>query len=302
VKAAFYLGCTIPVRAQNFELSTRRVAEALGIELIDLPAAGCCGYPVRSVNMREARVTAAAVLADAQEASVELITICTACTGVLTETAKELNHHPELRDEVNRDLARVGKRYDGNVRVRHFARVLLEEIGVETLRAKIQVPLAGFKFAPHYGCHYLKPGEAYGEFDSIENPATLDRLIEVAGARSVQYRGKKECCGGACLAVDEGLALSISKLKLDAIKQQGADGIVLVCPFCSIMYDSSQKKIETENQVEYSLPVLYYPQLLGLAFGMDPKKDLGFQMNRVKAGELLDRILAGSPTGSQEPR
>jgi heterodisulfide reductase subunit B2 len=298
MNAAFYLGCTIPIRAQNFELSTRRIAEELGIKLTDLPTAGCCGYPMRSIDMREARVTAAAVLADAQAVSADLVTICTACTGVLTETARELEHHPELRDEVNRELAKVGKKYDGNVRVRHFARVLLEEVGGETLRQKVKVDLSGFRFAPHYGCHYLKPSEAYEGFDSVENPESLDELIEFTGAKSVNYRGKKDCCGGACLAVDEGLALSISKQKLDAIKQQKADGIVLVCPFCSIMYDSSQKKIETENQVEYSLPVLFYPQLLGLAFGMDPKKDLGFQMNRVKANDLVDRMLAGSASGS----
>jgi len=97
------------------------------------------------------------------------------------------------------------------------------------------------------------------------------------------------CCGGACLAVDEGLALSITKEKLDAIKAQNADGIVLICPFCSIMYDSSQKKIEKDFEVIYTLPVLFYPQILGLAFGIDPK-NLGFQMNRVKTKELLGRV------------
>lgn len=294
MRAAFYLGCTIPVRAQNFELSTRKVAEAFGIELVDLPAAGCCGYPARSVNMSEARAAAAAVLADAAKVAGELITICTACTGVLAETAIELEHDDALRDTVNQYLAKAGKRYEGNVRVRHFARVLLEEAGEAAIRAKVAMRLDGFRFAPHYGCHYLKPHEAHGDFDSVENPTTLDTLISLTGATSVAYRGKKDCCGGACLAVDEGLALSISKHKLDSIKEQKADGIILVCPFCSIMYDSSQKKIEAENQVEYGLPVLYYPQLLGLAMGMDPKKDLGFQMNRVKANDLVDRMLSGT--------
>lgn len=293
MRAAFYLGCTIPVRAQNFELSTRKVAEAFGIELVDLPGAGCCGYPVRSLDIHQARVTAAAVLADAAATADELVTICTACTGVLTETAHELEHDDALRAKVNHELAKVGKTYGKNVRVRHFARVLVEDIGEEQIRGKVTVDLAGFRFAPHYGCHYLKPSGAYEGFDSVEQPSSLDRLIRFTGAESVSYRHKKDCCGGACLAVDEGLALSISKEKLDAIKSQAADGIVLVCPFCSIMYDSSQKKIETEHHVEYGLPVLFYPQLLGLAMGMDPKKDLGFQMNRVKANDLVDRMTAG---------
>lgn len=290
MKAGFFLGCTIPVRAQNFEASTRRVAEAFGIELIDLPNAGCCGYPMKSINQHDARVAAAAALAEAEAVSTELITICTACTGVLTETAHELNHNEALRAEVNAELSKTGKQYSGTVRVRHFARVLIEDVGEDAIRAKVKTQLSGFRFAPHYGCHYLKPSEAYEEFDSAENPQSLDRLIALTGAEPVEYRGKRDCCGGACLAVDEGLALSITKDKLDSVKSQGADAIVLICPFCSIMYDSSQKKIETEHEVSYELPVLYYPQLLGLAMGMDPKRDLGFQMNRVKAKELLSRI------------
>jgi len=290
LKAAFFLGCTIPVRAQNFEASTRRVAEAFGIDLVDLPNSGCCGYPVRSIGKRAARLAAAAALSEAEAVGPDLVTICTACTGVLTEVAHELNRDRALRSEVNSELKKSGKEYSGTVRVRHFARLLIEEIGEDTLRERIRVDLSHLRFAAHYGCHYLKPGEVYEEFDSVENPQSLDRLIALTGAESVPYRGKKDCCGGACLAVDEGLALSITKDKLDSVKAQGVDGIVLVCPFCSIMYDSSQKKIETEHGVSYGLPVLYYPQLLGLAMGMDPKKELGFQMNRVKAQELLSRI------------
>ena len=290
MKAAFFLGCTIPVRAQNFEASTRRIAEAFGIDLLDLPSAGCCGYPVRSVSQSEARVAAAAALAEAEAMAPELVTICTACTGVLTETAHELNADESLRNEVNAELRKTGKQYSGTLRVRHFARFLIEEIGEEAIRQRISVDLSHLRFAPHYGCHYLKPSEAYEEFDSVENPQSLDRLIALTGAESVPYRGKKDCCGGACLAVDESLALSITKDKLDSVKAQEADGIVLICPFCSIMYDSSQKKIESEHEVSYDLPVLYYPQLLGLAMGMDPKKELGFQINRVKANELLSRI------------
>lgn len=289
MKAAFFLGCTIPVRAQNYEMATREVAKALDIELVDLPGAGCCGYPVKSIDARESMLVSAAVLANAEEVSRNLITICTACTGVLTETAHELNHDENLRKEINEQLAKIGKSYNGTVKVTHFARYLYESVDPEVIKSKRTVDLSEFKFAPHYGCHYLKPREAYDEFDSIENPKSLDELIELAGAHSVEYRGKKRCCGGACLAVDENLALSITKEKLDQIKAQNADGIVLICPFCSIMYDSSQKKIEKENEVEYSLPVLFYPQLLGMAFGIDPKA-LGMKMNRVKTKDFLSRI------------
>ncbi|MBN1475289.1 CoB--CoM heterodisulfide reductase subunit B, partial [Candidatus Sumerlaeota bacterium] len=261
MRAAFFLGCTIPVRAQNFELSTRSVCSALGIELVDLPATGCCGYPVRSIDLRQARLAAATALAEAEAIGEELITICTACTGVLTETAHELAEDADLLAEVNEGLRAIGKECRGTVRVRHLARVLLEEIGEDAIRERVKVDLSGLRFASHCGCHYLKPSEAYEGFDSVENPKSLDRLIELTGAESIAYRGKRDCCGGACLAVDEDLALSITKDKLDSVKARGADGMILICPFCSIMYDSSQRRIETEHEVDYSLPVLYYPQL-----------------------------------------
>jgi heterodisulfide reductase subunit B len=63
----------------------------------------------------------------------------------------------------------------------------------------------------------------------------------------------------------------------------------LICPFCSIMYDTNQKQIEKEFEVEYGIPVLFYSQILGLALGFDPKA-LGFQMNRVRTKELLARL------------
>lgn len=289
MRAGFFLGCTIPVRAQNFEMSTRRVAEALDLELVDLPSTGCCGYPTRSLDQRQALTVAAAALADAEAVSPELVTICTACTGVLTEAAHVLNRDESLREEVNAELGAIGKRYEGTVRVRHFARLLTEVVGEEAIRAKVSVDLGGLRFAPHYGCHYLRPSAVYEEFDSVENPRSLDRLIELTGAKSVRHRGFRDCCGGACLAVDEGLALSIAKTKLDALRARGVDAMVLVCPFCSVMYDSSQKKIEAEHKISYGLPVLYLPQVLGLAFGLDPKA-MGFQMNRVKAKDLLARI------------
>ncbi len=289
MKAAFFLGCTIPVRAQNYEMATRRVAEALGVELVDLPGAGCCGYPLQSVNPLEAQTLAGAVLADAEAAGAELLTICTACTGVLTEAAHEFAHNPDLLGQVNEGLKKIGKRYNGGVRVRHFARALHEDFGEAEIRKHVKVDLSALRIAAHYGCHYLKPTATYQGFDPSEAPHTLDDLIAWTGAQAVAYMGKKECCGGACLAVDENLALAISKSKLDELKRRQADAMALICPFCSIMYDSSQKKIETEYQETYNLPILYYPQLLGLAFGMDPK-DLGFQVNRVKAKALLDRV------------
>jgi heterodisulfide reductase subunit B len=81
----------------------------------------------------------------------------------------------------------------------------------------------------------------------------------------------------------------MSQRKLEHIRAQEADAMVLVCPFCNVMYEGNQRKIEKVFQKEYKLPILYYPQLLGLALGIEPD-ELGMKMNRVKATEMLKKV------------
>jgi heterodisulfide reductase subunit B len=286
---ALFLGCTIPVRAQNYELATRKVAAALDIPLLDIDNFTCCGFPIDSVCHETSFLMAARNLALAERHQANLCTICTACTGVLTEASRVLRDSETKRDEINRYLRKMDLEYHGTVDVKHFVRLLIEAIGLNVLQEKITRPLTGLRFAPHYGCHYLKPTAVYDGFDSDENPQTLDRLISLTGAESIRYEEKLACCGGALLAVDEGLALKISKKKLDNLKANQVDAIVLICPFCSIMYESNQRKIETTFQTEYHLPVLYYPQILGLALGMAPN-ELGFNQNRVRPTAVLEKL------------
>jgi heterodisulfide reductase subunit B len=65
--------------------------------------------------------------------------------------------------------------------------------------------------------------------------------------------------------------------------------MILLCPFCDVMYESNQRKIEKVFQTEYKLPILFYPQLLGLALGIDPD-ELGMKMNRVRPTELIKKL------------
>ena len=284
-----YLGCTIPARAQNFEISARAVAATLGIEFGDVPEFGCCGYPLTSVDEETPLLMAARNLALAEKAGADICTLCTACTGSLTEAAHRLDHDADLLEQVNAKLAEIDLKYSGGARIRHFSRLMIEEIGLDAIREKVTNPLKGFRVAPHYGCHYLKPSEVYDDFDDAENPQTVDRIIEALGATSVDYPGKLRCCGGGVLAIDETVALNVTKSKLDAVRDAGADAIALICPFCSIMYDTNQKKIESMTETKYQIPVLFLTQVMGLAFGIHPK-ELGLQMNRVKVAPLLKRI------------
>jgi len=288
MKYALFLGCTIPARSRNYELSARKIADKLGIELVDLDDFMCCGFPVKSGDQRSSLILGAYNLALAQERGLNVCTLCSSCTSMLAETVHHLSLDSEDREEVNKRLALAGLHYDGGVKVRHFARVLYEEVGSEEIQRHFQRPLDDLSIAIHYGCHYLKPSEVYEGFDEPEDPKTLDALVALTGAEVTQYRDRKSCCGGPVLPVDEKTALSVAKQKLDHLVDAGADALCLVCPFCSVMYDSNQKSIEAEFETTYQLPVLYLPQILGLAMGFD-RKELGLNMNVVKTKELLSR-------------
>ena len=298
MRLALYLGCTVPVRAMNYEMSARQTAERLGIEFVDIDGFSCCGYPTKALSWEAALLMTANNLALAEEAGLDICTLCSACTSTLVEANKHLQQDDALRDRINAQLVEAtGRRYEGRVEVRHYARILYEDIGQGRLRELANqyrredegANLASYGFAAHYGCHYLKPAYIYDGFDDPENPHTLGDLIEATGARLVPYEEEDGCCGGGILAVDQETALAIAKAKLDHIQVSDADGMVVICPFCDIMYEINQRSIERQSGQTYRLPVLYYPQLLGLALGFTPE-ELGFRLNRVKSRKLIQQF------------
>ena len=294
MKYALFLGCTIPVRGQNYEMSARKVAEALGIELVDIDEFGCCGFPVKSTDTKAATLLAARNLAFAYREGLEICTLCNACTGVLTNAAKELDNDEKLRSEINKELKQIGLEYKPGIKVRHFSRILFEEFGPEKISKMVTADMSSFSFSIHYGCHYLRPQEIYDGFEDPENPVTVEKLTEATGAQVKDYQEKLACCGGAILGVEQDIALKMAGKKLGNVTMNGVDALITICPFCTIMYDDNQKKIEEVLEKEFNLPVLYYPQVLGLAMGLNPK-ELGFRLNKVKTKELLQKYEDANP-------
>ena len=291
-KYALFLGCTVPIKGLHYELSARKVAEKLGLELVDVPDFACCGFPLASIHHATAITLAARNLALAEAEGLNILTLCSACTGELTKVQKLLasEEGAEELKQVNAEFKDLGYEYHGNVVVKHFARVLLEEVGLDTIKEAVTHPLKGINIAPHYGCHCLRPSDIFDEFDDPIRPEHLDKLIEVTGATSVQYKEKMQCCGGGILAFEEETPIKMVNQKLNHIKEAHADAMTLICPSCDVMYDEYQPTIETKFDVEYKIPVLFYSQLLGLAMGLDPKKDLAVKKNVVSLKSLLQRI------------
>ena len=290
MKYALFLGCTIPVRSQNYEISARNVAKKLGMELIDIDDFSCCGFPVKSTSTETALAIAARNLAIAQEKKLEVCTLCNACTGVLTEANRHLSDNKELKDKINEELKKYDLEFKKGVKIRHYDRILYEDIGLEKIKQSMSRDLKDLRVSVHYGCHYLRPKDIYDGFDDPENPKTLDELITATGANLIDYKDKLDCCGGAILAVQEETALKMAKIKLDNVTSNKVDALVTQCPFCSIMYEDNRNKIEAAFNADYGgMPVLYYTQLLGLGLGLD-KKELGFRLNKIKPKDLLEKM------------
>ena len=269
-KYAFFLGCIAPLRYPGIEKSTRVVAEALGVELVDLTDASCCPAPgvIRAFDKKTWIAAAARNLALAEKEGLDILTICNGCYGSLFDAAHELAEDKDLLAEVNQILAKIGLEYKGTTKVRHFAEVLYNDVGVEAIKAKITKPLE-YEVAAFYGCHFLKPSKIK-QLDDPENPHILDDLIEATGAKSMPRKQKVLCCGagGGLRAGFPANAMKLTEANLENIKESGAKYIIDVCPFCHLQFDIGQKDLG------YTFPVLHLSQLYGIAMGMDAK-DLG---------------------------
>ena len=266
-KYAFFLGCIAPLRYPGIEKSTRVVAEALGVELVDLTDASCCPAPgvIRAFDKKTWIAAAARNLALAEKEGLDILTICNGCYGSLFDAAHELAEDKDLLAEVNEILGKIGLEYKGTTKVRHFAEVLYNDVGVEAIKAKITKPLE-YEVAAFYGCHFLKPSEIK-QVDNPENPHLLDDLIEATGAKSMPRKQKTLCCGagGGLKAAFGDVAKKFTETNLENMKASGAQFIIDVCPFCHLQFDGVQKDLG------YAIPVLHLSQLLGLAMGMDAK-------------------------------
>ena len=284
-----FIGCVTPVMARQNEISTRRVAQELGVELTDVFEFACCGFPIKSVSVETSLLLAARNLSIAEELGLNICTICTGCTSSLKEANKELKENDRLRAVVNEKLRSIGREYTGGITVKHFAKILYEDIGLEKIKSEVKKSLEALTIASHYGCHYLKPSRVFGRDEDPEFPSSLDELIALTGAKNIDYEDKMQCCGGNILGVDENAALNIASKKLDHIQTAAADALNLVCPLCNIVYDRNQRVIGRRLKKEYGLPVLFYPQILGIALGINPE-ELGFNMNRTQVSKILSQV------------
>ena len=290
MKVAVFWGCCIQSNQYAYEMSLRETLPHLGVELIDLNEAICCGDPVKSVNDFAADFLAIRVLALADQTGLEnLLVPCNRCHFTISE-AQETMRNPRIAEKIKELLKEEGLDYNPSIRVWHTIDMLHDLIGLEKLKKALKRPLKDLKVATHVGCQIIRYSDL-GRVDDAEDPQKLDDLIRTLGAETVDYAEKLDCCGAALTRSHPDSALSLAGSKLKAVQALKVGAMVVSCPDCQLMFDAKQKNAGTTVGAKLSVPVVYYSQLLGLALGIDHDK-LGLNLNQSPVDQLLSKISA----------
>jgi heterodisulfide reductase subunit B len=213
----------------------------------------------------------------------QVATPCAGCFSRLKTASNELKIDSMVFDiEKLTGVPLAGAR---EIEVAHILQVMIEDIGLGTIKAQVIKPLKGMKVACYSGCLLTRP-RSITQFDDSEQPMALDNVLEALGAEPVKWSHKAECCGGGFAASETNIVVDLGGQVLEAARQAGADALVVACPMCQANLDTRQKAIEEERGVKYNLPIVYYTQLMGLAFGY-PVNKLGFKRLLTSPSGLL---------------
>ena len=286
LKFALYPGCAAQGATPELYQSTMAIIGRLGIEVVELKAAACCGAGVVSEAEPDVALAInARTFAQAEQLGLDVMTICGTCQGVMGSANKRLRENAALLARINGMISREGLRYEGRVQVKHLLWIVVRELGLSRLREQVKVPLTELRIAPFYGCYILRPSWDVG-FDDPENPTSLEKVIEALGGEPVAYAGRTKCCGFPIILEKESIAMAMNGNNLKEAKDRGAQAMVTPCPLCHMSMDIYQERAAKAVKAKLDLPVLHLPQLIGLAMGI-PGKQLGFGRHIVSVDEIV---------------
>ncbi|MBI3812075.1 MAG: CoB--CoM heterodisulfide reductase iron-sulfur subunit B family protein [Nitrospirae bacterium] len=289
MKYALYTGCAAKGACPELYQSTMHVTKRLGIEVVEMLNASCCGAGViTEADPDLALAINARTFAQAEALGLNIMTICGTCQGVMGMANHRLKTEEGLLDRINLMLAPEGVKYNGRVEVKHLLWIIVGEIGVEALQRHVTRPLENLRIAPFYGCYILRPSKYLG-FDDPENPVSLEKVISALSAHPVDYEGKTKCCGFPLVLEKELIAIGMVGANLKEAKDEGADALVTPCPLCHMNLDIYQERAGKKIGEKLALPIFHLPQLIGLAMGFTPK-ELGLPHHLVSTENVVEKI------------
>ena len=287
---AFYPGCSSQKKASadNFLRSIDKVCEKLDVQLNEIPDWNCCGASIGYGEGGELpRLVLSArnlALAEQNLPGQDMVSVCPACWLASRETAERMHESQSLLAEANEALKEAGLNLKGEVKARHFVEVLIEDLGWDAMKAPVVKPLEGLKVAGYVGCQTNRPFGIAGE--SFENPKYLDKMVETMGAEPLtKYEQKVTCCGGALAFSEPDKAQNQIRDIVESAYDHGADMIVTPCQLCQANVEIYQSEINKKQGTKLNLPVVYYSQLMTVAYG-GSAKEAGLDGQLIKAAKL----------------
>ncbi len=282
MKYAYYPGCSLHATGIDYDESTKAVAAALGVELVEVPDWSCCGStPAHCTDELLAAALPAKNLLAAKEIAEEMVVCCSACFSRFKFAQKHIEEKEELRARVN-EIVPVEE--IENMKVRHFLDILVQDVGLEKIAAAKQKDV-DFKVVCYYGCLLTRPPKIT-ELDDAEDPHFMDDLLGAAGIETIPWSHKTECCGATFSLTKTEVVLRLTEEILQIAGEVGADCISVACPLCQANLDMRQSDIKGKSGIDYAIPIFYFTQLLGMAFGLEREK-LGIGRAMVSCDELL---------------
>jgi heterodisulfide reductase subunit B len=274
MRYAYFPGCSLGASASEYDLSLRAACRALDIELVEVRDWVCCGASSAHATSHLLSIAMPVLSLSHAEADgfERLIAPCLACLSRFKAANKEMQEDPEVREKIHRAF---DYQYRATVKVYHPLEVMTEGGMMEAIRSRVRKKLSGLKVACYYGCVLTRPPKV-AQFDICENPQSMDSIIRALGGEPLDWSYKTECCGVSMTLTRSDIVLKLSSDILRAAKEVGAHAIAVCCPLCQANLDSRQIQIEEKYGVHYGIPIIYFTQLMGLAFGAFPR-ELGLQ-------------------------
>jgi heterodisulfide reductase subunit B len=291
MKYHYYPGCSLEGTAREYDQSTRALLTALDVQLADIENWTCCGASAAEATSGLLALALPArnlALAERQADSMEVLVPCSACYLNLKTAAEQMRSDVQVASQINTVLGAEQLHLKGRLRVRHLLDVLATDVGPASIRAKVVRPLSGLRIAPYYGCQCLRP---YADFDDPEMPASMEPLIRAAGAEVFPWKMGGRCCGASHMSTQREVGTALVAGILDAAR--GADAVVTVCPMCQMNLEAFQGAVSRSVKKDLRISILYLPQLLGLAMGLDAD-GLGLQMNLAFDAALKTKVSAAA--------
>jgi len=276
MKYLYYPGCSLKGSGRPYEESFLQLLNHLQVPYEELTDWNCCGATAyMAIDETNAHALAARNLAMASQffgdgtEEVHLLAPCNACFLVLLKAKKAMTARRPVGRIVANELVNVGLRYCDRVKIRHPLDLLVNDVGLERLKASVRKPLRNVKVACYYGCQVVRP---YSPFDDQRNPQSMDRLLRAMGAQPVDWSMKVRCCGGTLTGTVEEAGQRLSYFVLKEARRKGAEVVATACPLCQFNLECYQRKMEERWGGEIGIPVLYFTQLMGQAFGIENER------------------------------